>query len=270
MKWAMVLLAAVVFGCAKNSSTAVDEHKATDGPLAPYAQIAVSLREDVGGLKAVRSFYEKLGFKPIEEGGEPVPYVLYTDGVIHVRVDECQFPSPRIDYFTADAPRQVERVQNLDIQISTEKACARKVNVTNIIDPNNQQLAIIQQNHALIAEPRKSHSLMGTFGELSVRTSNLDASIEWYRRLGFTKVKKFEKPYPWAIISDGNIIVGLHQSNEFTKTTLTYFSKDSAERIEKLKSMGFKFTNEQKNAAGKVANALLTAPDGQTFFVFEE
>ena len=265
MKWAMVLLALGVLGCAKNSSVVVEQ-----GALAPYAQIAISLREDVGGLSAVRAFYEKMGFTAIEEGGEPVPYVLYTDGMVHVRVDECQFPSPRIDYYTSDAPKQVQRLLDMDLQISTEKACARKVNVTNVIDPNNQQLAIIQQNHAPISEPRQSHSLMGKFGELSVRTSNLAESIEWYRKLGFTKVQRFEKPYPCAIISDGNIIVGLHQSNDLPKTTLTYFSKDSAERIEKLKSMGFKFINEQKNAAGKVANGQLTAPDGQTFFVFEE
>ena len=49
-----------------------------------------------------------------------------------------------------------------------------------------------------------------------------------------------------------------------------YFSKDSADRIEKLKTMGITFTNEQKNAAGKIANAAFTAPDGQMFFVFEE
>jgi len=270
MKWAIVLLAAGLLGCAKNSSVTVAESPAKTKPLAPYAQVAISVREDVGGLSAVRSFYEKLGFKAIEEGGEPVPYVLYTDGMIHVRVDECQFPSPRLDYYTSDAPAQVERVQKLDIMISTEKACARKVNVTNIIDPDNQQLAIIQQNHAPVPEPRQSHSLMGTFGELSVRTSNLAESIAWYGRLGFATVKTFDKPHPWALLSDGNMIIGLHQSKELPKTTLTYVSRDSAERIEKLKSMGFKFTNEQKNAAGKVANGQLTAPDGQTFFVFEE
>src|SRR5215212_9297124 len=132
MKW-MLVVASLLVGCAKNNSVLVDRNQ----PLASYAQIAITLREDVGGLAAVRSFYEKLGFKPIEEGGEPVPYVLYTDGVIHVRVDECQFPSPRLDYYTSDAPRVVERVQALDIMISTEKACARKVNVTNFIDPNN-------------------------------------------------------------------------------------------------------------------------------------
>src|SRR6185436_7700717 len=138
MKWAMVVLLAGLMGCAKNRSVIVDEKHGDVAPLAPYAQIAITLREDVGGLAAVRSFYEKLGFKAIEEGGEPVPYVLYTDGVIHVRVDECQFASPRLDYYTSDAPRVVERVQALDIMISTEKACARKVNVTNFIDPDNQ------------------------------------------------------------------------------------------------------------------------------------
>src|SRR5258706_16412367 len=148
-------------------------------------------------------------------------------------------------------------------------ACARRINVTNFIDPNNQQLALIETNHAPVAEPRKSKSVLGTFGELSIHTTDRDASVEWYRRLGFG-AKKFEKPHPWAIVSDGNMIIGLHQSSEFAKTTLTYFSKDSADRIEKLKAMGMKFTNEQKNAAGKVANAALTAPDEQMFFVFEE
>jgi len=267
MRW--LLLVALLAGCAGKGPSSVSQSPQNTAPLAPYAQIAITLREDVGGLSKVRDFYERLGFKPIEEGGQPVPYILYTDGMIHIRVDECQFPSPRLDYYTSDAPKQIERLQNLDIMISTEKACARKVNVTNFIDPNNQQLALIQQNHSPVPEPRKSHSLMGQFGEISIHTNNLTESIEWYRKLGF-RAKTFDKPHPWAILTDGNMIIGLHQSSDFTRTTLTYFSKDSAQRIEKLKSMGFKFTQEQKNAQGKVANALLTAPDGQTFFIFEE
>jgi catechol 2,3-dioxygenase-like lactoylglutathione lyase family enzyme len=270
MKWVIVLLAAAMCGCAKNSSVIVDQAPAKAAPLASYVQIAISLREDMGGLAAVRPFYEKLGFVAIEEGGEPVPYVVYTDGMIHLRVDECQFPSPRLDYYTSDAPKQVQRLESLDIMYSTEKACARKVNVTNFVDPNGQQLGLIQRDHAPVAEPRKSQSLMGSVGELSIHTANRDESIAWYERLGFKTYFKFDKPHHWAILSDGNMVIGLHQSNDFTKTTITYFSKDSADRIEKLKSMGFKFTNEQKNAAGKVANGMLTAPDGQTFFVFQQ
>jgi len=268
MKWAFILLAATLFGCAKNSSVPVTDVP-KNGPLAPYLQIAISLREDVGGLAKVRPFYEKLGFTPIEEGGEPVPYVLYTDGVIHLRVDECQFPSPRLDYYTADAPRQVQRLLSYDLQISTEKACARRVNVTNFLDPNSQQLGIIQQDHSPVLLPRQSHSLLGTFGEFSIHSNNRDESIAWYEKLGF-KAAKSEKPWPLALLTDGNIVIGLHQTSTFTRTTLTYYSKDSADRIEKLKSMGFTFTNEEKNAAGRVANAQLTAPDGQTFFIFEK
>src|SRR5436309_8228229 len=157
MKWATLLLSMMLLGCAKNSSAIVQPSPTDTKPLANYAQIAISLREDVGGLSKVRPFYEKLGFTPIEEGGEPVPYVLYTDGVIHLRVDECQFLSPRLDYYSADAPKQVERLLDLDLQIATEKACARKVNVTNFLDPSNQQIGIIQQDHAPVAQPRQSH-----------------------------------------------------------------------------------------------------------------
>ena len=63
MKWAMLLLvAAGMVGCAKNSSAIVDESPVKAAPLSAYAQIAITLREDVGGLAAVRAFYEKLGF----------------------------------------------------------------------------------------------------------------------------------------------------------------------------------------------------------------
>src|SRR5438093_13740016 len=116
MKWVMVLLGVMLCGCAKNSSVIVQPAQSDKPPLASYVQIAISLREDSGGIAANRGFYEKLGFVPIEEGGEPVPYVLFTDGVIHLRLDECQFPSPRLDYYTTDAPRQVQRLHNLDIQ----------------------------------------------------------------------------------------------------------------------------------------------------------
>jgi predicted enzyme related to lactoylglutathione lyase len=269
MKLAMALLAAAMLGCAAKEKQPVESATAKERPLAAYAQIAISLREVSGGVGAVRPFYEKLGFVAVEEGGEPVPYVVMSDGVIHLRLDECEFASPRLDYYTSDAPRQVQRLEALGIQISTEKACARKVNVTNFIDPNGQQLALIQRDHAPVAEPRKPNSLLGNFGVFSIHTANRDESVEWYRKLGF-EAKKFEKPWPWAILSDGRMTIGLHQSDEFAKTTIAYFSKDSAERIEKLRGMGFKLTNEQKNSAGKVANAALAGPEGQMFFVFEE
>jgi predicted enzyme related to lactoylglutathione lyase len=270
MRILIVFAIGLLMGCAaKEKKSMVEKEPPKAEPLAKYVEIAISLREPNGNVAEVRRFYEKLGFVAIEEGGPPVPFVVLSDGVIHLRLDECEFATPRLDYYTADAPKQVARLQELGISVSTEMACARKTNVTNFSDPNGQQLALIQRDHAPVAGPRKSTSLCGNFGEFSIHTNDRDASLEWYRKLGF-EVTKFEKPYPWAILRDGNILIGLHQSTEFTKTTLTYFSKDSAQRIEKLKAMGLKFTNEQKNQSGKVANAVLEAPDGQMFFVFEE
>ena len=71
-----------------------------------------------------------------------------------------------------------ERVQKLDIMISTEKACARKVNVTNFIDPNNQQLALIQQNHAPVAEPRHAEFPAAAWVGLAQGDSVADAEVD--------------------------------------------------------------------------------------------
>src|SRR5439155_11242567 len=114
MKWLMMVLIGAAVGCASKEKTTPQ----TNGPLGPYAQIAISLRDVSGGVNSVRPFYEKLGFKVIEEGGPPVPFVVMSDGMIHLRLDECEFVTPRIDYYTKDAPKQVERLQKLGIDIS--------------------------------------------------------------------------------------------------------------------------------------------------------
>src|SRR2546430_15935061 len=72
MKWSTLLLGATLLSCAKNSSVIVQEAPPDKGPLASYVQIALSLREDSGGIAANRGFYEKLGFTALEEGGQPV------------------------------------------------------------------------------------------------------------------------------------------------------------------------------------------------------
>jgi predicted lactoylglutathione lyase len=264
----ILLLVLLCLGCAAKEKQLM-EVQPTTPPLANYLQIAISLREPTGDVSKLRPFYEKLGFKVIDQAGPPVPFLLMTDGLILLRLDECEFATPRLDYFTTDAPNQIKRLESLGISYSTEMACTRKRWVTNFRDPNDQQFAIIEDHRAPLPKDRQSHSACGTFGEFSIHTTNRDASVQFYRNLGFT-AQLFETPYPWAILRDGNITIGLHQSDEFTRTTLTYFSKDSVERIEKLKAAGMKFTNEQKNAAGKVANATLQAPDGQMFFIFEE
>ena len=73
-----------------------------------------------------------------------------------------------------------------------------------------------------------------------------------------------KEPYPHAILSDGKMIIGLHQTTHFSYPAITYFGINTEKRIQQLKEQGLKSFSE---VAGK-NNQSLTTWEGQHFFMF--
>ncbi len=71
-------------------------------------------------------------------------------------------------------------------------------------------------------------------------------------------------PYPHAILTDGLMIIGLHQTKHFDYPAVTYFGLNTDKRIQQLKSQGLQSFNE---VAGK-NNVALKTWEGQHFFIF--
>jgi hypothetical protein len=71
-------------------------------------------------------------------------------------------------------------------------------------------------------------------------------------------------PYPHAILTDGLMIVGLHQTNHFTYPAVTYFGMDTAKHIQELKGKGL--MNFVEIAGNN--NVSLQTWEGQHFFIF--
>ncbi len=111
--------------------------------------------------------------------------------------------------------------------------------------------------------PSASFSRLGMLGEYSMATKDRAASAAFWRRLGFAKTHESDTPYPWGIYSDGRTVIGIHQTTEFKDPALSFFSKNSAERIAALKKEGFHFSLEMD-----ATNAVMKSPDGQLLFVF--
>jgi len=70
-------------------------------------------------------------------------------------------------------------------------------------------------------------------------------------------------PYPWAILTDGLMLIGLHQTKDFNYPAITYFGINTEKRIQQLKSQGVNFTEMM----GK-SNVSLKTWEGQHFFLF--
>jgi hypothetical protein len=109
----------------------------------------------------------------------------------------------------------------------------------------------------------KHYSKCGIFGEFSIPVKDRAASAAFWQKLGFQKMFESDAPYPWGIYSDGVTVLGIHQTTEFKETALSFFSKDSKDRIAALKDEGFLFLVDLDPM-----NSVLKSPDGQMIFVF--
>jgi predicted lactoylglutathione lyase len=109
---------------------------------------------------------------------------------------------------------------------------------------------------------------LGRFHEWSVPTQDILASIEFYERLGFTQAEVREVwPHPYAALTDGRIVVGLHQSPARTPS-LTFVLPDVASRCGELERRGFEVA--YRRTGTEVFHEIgLTAPGGERVVVLE-
>ena len=104
----------------------------------------------------------------------------------------------------------------------------------------------------------------GVFGEFAHPVTDINASIAFWKKLGFTVKAEMKEPYAHAILSDGLMIIGLHQTKHFNYPAISYFGLNTEKRVQQLKEKGLKNFTE---VTGK-NNVVLTTWEGQHFFIF--
>jgi hypothetical protein len=135
--------------------------------------------------------------------------------------------------------------------------------------PNGVAITLVEEDPASLPELDQEFAFRGgTFGEYSVAVSALTAAIAFWQLLGFELLHHSEEPYPWAILGDGLLVLGLHQTDQFAGEAITYFAPDMGKRIAALKRAGFDFAEEMAEAEGKIQNAVLRTPDDHQIFFF--
>jgi catechol 2,3-dioxygenase-like lactoylglutathione lyase family enzyme len=78
----------------------------------------------------------------------------------------------------------------------------------------------------------------GRFHELSVRTDDIRASVEFYESLGFSHCRTGDTwPHPYGVLTDGRIFIGLHQYR-FPSPSLTWVRAGVAAAIPEYRGLG--------------------------------
>jgi catechol 2,3-dioxygenase-like lactoylglutathione lyase family enzyme len=111
-------------------------------------------------------------------------------------------------------------------------------------------------------------SLLGRFLEISIRTADIRASVEFYERLGFTQARTGDVwTHPYGVLTDGRVCLGLHQAR-LDSPALTFVRPGIAGHVAALESAGVELSTV--NIGGETFNeAGFRDPSGQPVRLLE-
>ncbi len=233
--------------------------------LGTYAHISISVQS----LKTTGVFYQTLGFRQLWEHTDPKPWSLATDGRVNIHLYESDFPSPALHYFSARMDDIARELRRSGVPLEHQKSKDGSRRQHTLYDPSEFAVMLMHHDDDDMPKPnRESNSVLGTFGELSINTGSLKNSLAYWQKLDFVRQQTSDNPYPWAILSDGVMTIGLHQTESFTSPALTYFSPDIGEKLCELERRNIPFT-QMASQSGEPEGAIVNAPDGQLFLLLK-
>ena len=104
---------------------------------------------------------------------------------------------------------------------------------------------------------------------IALNVKNLQASKDFYLRLGFIVDERFSNPQQkWLIMRNGTLIIGLYEGI-IPRNTLTFTPVNIFELQNNLKQKGVPFVLEAKENEKGRTHFLLVDPDGNPLF-FEQ
>ena len=241
---------------------------------------AVSVSVTSSDLDSSLSVYEKLGFLKIASNEFPFPWAQVSDGSLLITIRKDAAPYIGLTYYTTDVDivaAQLEKDSIVFAQKPKDGDLIKRYYIKspdgfNIVLSNNlggfrqpTGITLLNMKPADFSAPDKyPNKQCGAFGEFAQAVTDINKSLAFWKKLGIKTSAEMKEPYPHAILSDGLMIIGLHQTKHFDFPAITYFGMDTEKRIRQLKEKGLKNFTE---VTGKNNQSLRTW-EGQHFFLF--
>jgi hypothetical protein len=230
---------------------------------------AVQIMTSVERLGDELPFFEQLGFRQVSEGTRPHPWVKVSDGVNLVALNQDGQNQRGLTYFAGDMAVRADQLKALGINVVVEQRVKGQPKTYVLKAPSGLPIHLVEQDAAQVHKPTgESFAKCGRFGEYSFITQDLENSLAFWEQLGFRSMHQEAAPYPWAILWDGLIVLGIHQTDEWLGPAITYFGPNMVQAISLLKEKGLTFDKELADGEGTIKGAYATAPGGQRFFFF--
>lgn len=231
-------------------------------------------------LDSSAAVYEQLGFSRTGSNTFPVPWTQLSDGSLMIMMRKDKTPYTGLAYYSTHVADIAADLEKQGIQFSQKPKPGDPIqryyftspdgfsimladNIGGFTQPTGATLLNMKQEDYSRSE-KYPNAVCGAFGEFCHPVLDLDKSVAFWQKLGFSVKSKMAQPYPHAILYDGMMIVGLHQTRDFNYPAITYFGIDSGRRFEQLRNKGLRGLAPFMGPA----NLVLKTWEGQHVFLF--
>ncbi|MES2629508.1 MAG: hypothetical protein V4616_11120 [Bacteroidota bacterium] len=225
-------------------------------------------------------FYRLLGFRKLAEDRRPFPWIKITDGSIVLLLYQNGDNYLGLTYFDRDMDKIVSQLSDEGI-----KFVQRGTRENIFITPTDTIVVLVKADHEAMFVPQNKMLLdlteadygiperypnpaLGIFGEFSHPVADLKEAITCWQKLGYKLHHQTMEPYPWALMYDGQMILGFHETNDFDHLALSYFSPEVIARVEQFSEKGI-YTTEYTGTGGSPENVVIRTPENQRIFLFQ-
>ena len=231
-------------------------------------------------LDSSAAFYEKFGFKKIAANTFPTQWAQLSDGSLLIMMRKDATPYIGLTYYVNDLEATVDRLEKDGILFSQKPKPGDPIKRYYIKSPDGFNI-MLAPNIGGFSQPtgitmltmkptdfgsaeKYPNKLCGVFGEFCHPVADVNQSLVFWKKLGFASKNIEQQPYPHAIISDGLMIIGLHQTKHFDYPAITYFGLNTAARVTQLTDKGL---TKPAEIQGK-GNVMFPTFEGQHLFIF--
>lgn len=250
--------------------------------LGEASQISVGVRNLQESIK----HYEKLGFSRLNGDTDPYPWAQITDGSLLILLNQDGMEYIGLLYFSSKFSEVVGHLKKAGVRFVHESKKDGMLHQVIFATPDNFFLSVVNADPATLYQPsgpnyftmpkedqlnpaKYPNAMLGFFGEFCHKVSDFAVSRTFWESIGFECAYSSEGPYHWGLFRDSWHIIGLHQTTDFHEPAITYFAKDSAEKVAVLKKDGISSISQfTGTGGGNDANVVITSPEGQKVFLF--
>ncbi|MDX2247396.1 MAG: hypothetical protein SF052_11490 [Bacteroidia bacterium] len=207
---------------------------------------------------------KKMGFVPA--GRDILGQRLMSDGTVLLRLDEEYEYGAGILYYSeemiADRPPGKNLRDEEESEWSQEWQSPEGVSFILLKASPNE----IPKAESVQGTP------YGTFYEVSLMTTDFQASIEWWQKAGFRLTYGNPETSSFVTLSDDLIRIGLYRPGScphiFNNPAITYFDSNMAEKIVAARESGISFAQEITNKENVVSDVIVETEEGWHIFLF--